>query len=313
MRRACRQYCSGPMELRKLLKGRAILNEPLAKHTTFGIGGAARFFIKPRDEEDLKVLLGVLKKGKIRFLIIGSGSNILVSDKGVKAAVISLSAPFFCAIKAGPASIEAGAGVRLAGLIRFALRKNLSGLEFLSGIPGTVGGALVMNAGISEGTKQHIQRCISDNLLCVKVLDASGRIRNILKKDIMFGYRSSDLGRYVILSARFRMRHAPRKAIAERVRGYLAYRKKMHGWAARSAGCVFKNPAGTSAGKLIDMCGLKGIIRGGAQISGKHANFILNTGKATAADVLYLMGVMRKRVKQKFGITLEPEIRIWRN
>jgi len=301
------------MELHKLLKGRTLFNEPLSKHTTFGIGGPARIFIKPRDEEDLKVLLSTLKKGKIPFLIIGSGSNILVSDTGVNTAVISLSAPFFCAMKAGSASIEAGAGTRLAGLIRFALRKNLSGLEFLSGIPGTVGGALAMNAGISQGIKRRMQRCISDNLLCVKVMDAAGRVRSIPQKDIAFGYRRSSLGRYVILSARFRMKHAHRAVIAERIRGYLAYRKDMHGWAARSAGCVFKNPAGASAGKLIDMCGLKGTTRGGAQISEKHANFILNAGKATAADVQHLMDVMKKRVKQKFGITLEPEIRIWRN
>ncbi|MDD5254741.1 MAG: UDP-N-acetylmuramate dehydrogenase, partial [Candidatus Omnitrophica bacterium] len=263
------------MELQKVLKGKVFFSEPLSRHTTFGIGGAPSLFILPRDEEDLKVLLTVLKRGKIPVLVIGCGSNILASDRGISAAVIALRAPFFRRLKAGNTFIEAGAGASLAQLIRLAQRQGLSGIEFLSGIPGTVGGALAMNAGVTEGTKPRVQRSIADAVVSVRVMDARGRVSILNKKDIRFGYRDSGLSKFVILGARLKFKRAPRKEISREVRRYLAYRRQAHGWAARSAGCVFRNPSGLSAGRLIDLCGLKVQRKGGACISSAHANLIL--------------------------------------
>jgi len=290
----------------KNLKGRIRFLEPLKDYTTFKIGGKAQFFIEPKDFKDLKLLLSLAKRYRIPIYVIGKGSNILVSDKGIKGAVLRLSAPCFKRISLRDNHLEVGSGVLLPKLMLFTKDYGLSGAEFLSGIPGTVGGALVMNAGIAQGN-----HCIADLVKTVTVIDFAGNIRTLHKKDIKFGYRQSGLAKYIILSVCLRLTKKNKEEIQERIKGYLEFRKRTQDLFWPSAGCVFKNPQGDSAGRLIDLCGLKNKRIGDACISLKHANFILNQGRGRARDVLKLMDLVRKKVKDKFNITLKPEIKIW--
>lgn len=299
----------------KHLKGKVKLREPLKNHTTFKIGGPAKFFIEPKDIDDLKVLLNLLKRYKLPFLLIGAGSNLLINDKGVDRAVLSLSSPYFKRIHLKNTSLKVAAGTMLNRVVLAAQRYGLSGLEFLVGIPGTIGGALAMNAGISEevhNVHQFTVHSIGDVVKKVTVMDYNGNIKTLNKKDIKFGYRTSNLSKYIILDAQLKLFKRDKKEIKNRIKRYINYRKSTQDSTWNSAGCIFKNPKGYSAGKLIDLCGLKGEKIGNACISGKHANFILNTGQAKARDVFKLIDLIRKEVKNKFNITLKPEIKIWR-
>jgi len=290
----------------KNLKGKVLFNEPLAPRTTYGIGGKAAFFIEPRDTQDLKTAVLALKKEGIRFFIIGAGSNLLIKDNALEAAVISLSSPHFKKVFFLDEMVEAGAGVMLVSLIKSCADKGLSGLEFLTGVPGTLGGALCMNAGqAKEGYS------ISDVVESVTVMDDKAAIKKMPRSKIKFSYRHSSLSRYIILGVGLRLQGQDKEKIKEEIRKYAVYRKGSQGAAARSAGCVFKNPEGDSAGRLIDACGLKGRRAGGAVISTEHANFILNKGRASARDVLTLMRLVKKEVKDKFGIILREEVKIW--
>lgn len=291
----------------KSLKGKIRSNEPLSQHTTFRIGGVARLFYQPRDFTDLRQLIICARRDKIQILVIGAGSNLLVNDRGVKGIVVGLDKPVFKDIKYCGGLLEVGAGMPLAGLIKFALDYNLSGCEFLVGIPGTVGGALVMNAGISEKGK-NISQLVKD----VTVMDYNGNIRVLKRKDIRFAYRASSLYKYIVLKARLKLFKSNQKKIRYNLRRYLNQRKTQSDYSYPNAGCIFKNPEGLSAGKLIDMCGLKGRHFGDAYVSHKHANFIVNKCKAKASDVLKLTAYIKRNVKNKFGITLEPEIKIWK-
>jgi len=301
---------------KSLIRGRVKQREPLKGYTTFRIGGPARYFIEPADIDDLKLLLGILKRGRINFLLLGAGSNLLVADRGVAKAVIHLGSPPFKAVRIRGNMLEAGAGALLGSVIAKAAQQGLSGLEFLTGIPGTVGGALAMNAGISEkpspGRKPQVKG-IFDTVKDVTVMDSLGRMRRLARSRIRFGYRSSSLAKYIILSASFRLSRNKRTEIKNRMRRYVRHRLATQGKAWRCAGCVFKNPAGQSAGRLIDLAGLKGFKVGGAEVSNRHANFIINKGGASAHDVLRLMRLIRKRVESRFGIELEPEVKIWQN
>lgn len=286
------------------LKGKIERNAPLKAYTTFKIGGPVKFFIEPKDTADLKLLLRLLKEHKITFLVIGRGSNILVSDKGLNAAVIRLSSSHFKKVRRKNGSFELGSGLALKKAVIVAEKNNLSGMEFLVGIPGTVGGALAMNAGVA---KENIGSLVE----YVEVIDDKGNIKRLHHKDLRFGNRTSNLAKYIILSACFRLRKQDKKKIKEKMRAYFNYRYKTQDLAWPSAGCVFKNPKKYSAGKLIDLCGLKGRMAGGARISFKHANFILNLGNAKAKDISRLMSLIRREVKNKFNINLKPEIKIW--
>lgn len=274
-------------------------------HTTFKIGGPAKFFIEPRDTDELRLILGTAKKYNLPLLVIGGGSNILISDKGVKAVVLQLNSPPFKKITFNNHYLKTGSAVRLSQILKKTQERGLGGFEFLAGIPGTVGGALVMNAGIPG-------RNIGNLVQEVSIMDYNGNIKNLKKKDIKFDYRTSSLSKYIILNACFKLRKKNRQEIRNKISEYLLYRKNIQDLSKPSAGCIFKNPKGTQAGRLIDLCGLKGRSIGGASISKKHANFILNQGNARASDVLELMSLIRKSVKRKFNITLEPEIKIWR-
>ena len=286
------------------LKGKVKRREPLKRHTSFKIGGPAEFFIEPRDVADLKLLLVLAKRYKIPLSVIGSGSNILASDRGHKGIVLRLDSPVFKILDFKRNYCAVGAGVLLSRLLCACQGRGLSGLEFLAGIPGTVGGALAMNAGVKG-------KNISNALFYVKVMDKKGCIKILSRKEAQFGYRSSGLARYIIISALLKLTRKQKKNINKKIKQYLAYRKLTQDYSYPSAGCVFKNPQGYAAGKLIDLCGLKGKRIGGARVSPKHANFILNTSRAKAAEVLRLMHSIRRKVKKEFAVSLKPEIRIW--
>ncbi len=289
----------------KELKGKVRLSEPLKNHTSFRIGGPVKFFVEPKDTGDLKLALNLAKRYKVPVLMIGAGSNLLVSDKGVNAMALHLNSSQFKKIFFKDNFAEAAGGAMLGRLVSESKKRGLSGAEFLVGIPGTIGGALAMNAGIPS-------RDIADIIDNVTVMDYNGNIKVLRKSDLKFGYRKSNLAKYIILESRLKLSRSGVSQVQDRIREYLLDRKARQDISKPSAGCVFKNPRGYSAGKLIDLCGLKGKTVGSARISDKHANFILNLGTAKAADILKLMCLIKKEVKSKFDIDLEPEIKIWR-
>lgn len=286
------------------LKAKVKTKEPLKDKTTFKIGGAAEYFAEPKDIGDLQLLLRWAKRYRLPFWVIGAGSNILIDDRGIDGLVIRLTSPFFKKVSFDNNQLKVGSGLGLSQLLARAKNEGLSGLEFLVGIPGTVGGALLMNAGAHN-------KSISGLVEKVTVMDYNGKMRTLNKKEIKFGYRSCCLSRYVILNAQLKLKKDDKEEIKRRMLKYLCYRKRAQDLSKPSAGCIFKNPKARPAGMLIDLCGLKGKIIGGASVSKKHANFILNLGRAKADDVLKLMALVKRKVKDKFGITLEPEIKIW--
>jgi len=292
------------MNWQKSLKNKVKINEPLASKTTFKIGGRAGVFAEPEDIEDLRSVIVSAKKYRISVVILGAGSNILVRDKGVSGVVLRLSSPKFKKIAFYDDCVLAGSGCTLARLIREASKRSLSGLECLAGIPGTVGGALIMNAGAWGG-------CIGDLVEEVMILDYNGKTKAIKKKDIKFNYRTSNLAKFIILGAKLKLLKVRKREIEGKIKNFLAKRRQTQDNASPNAGCIFKNPDGNSAGKLIDLCGLKGRHVGGAVISRKHANFILNKRNAKARDVLELMGLIKDKVRNKFKVNLKPEIKIW--
>jgi UDP-N-acetylmuramate dehydrogenase len=294
------------MQWHAYVKGTVKEQEPLKRHTTFRIGGPAKFFVEPKDEADLKMLLRLAKRGKITYLVLGAGSNILASDRGVNAAVIRLSSTYFKKISVSGLRMHIGAGCALSKAITLSQKRGLAGLECLAGIPGTVGGALVGNAGQGKAGEW-----IGDAVESVRVMDCRGCIRTLKKKQIRFGYRCSGLGKYIVLETCLRLHKDQPQKIRQRIRQAFAVRKRTQGISLPNAGCVFKNPASEPAGKLIEMCGLKGRRLGGACVSSRHANFIVNTGSARSRDVRRLMALVKKKVQEKFDVCLKPELKIW--
>lgn len=278
--------------------------EPLKDKTTFRIGGKARFFARPKDAAWLKLLLKISGVYRIPVFILGGGSNILAADKGVAGMVIKLDSANFKKISFSNTRVKAAAGVRLAKLISMCASRNLAGAEFLAGIPGSLGGALAMNAGAWG-------REIKDLVENATIMDYNGDIRNLSASQIRFAYRRSSLAQYIILAATLRLFKKKKSAILADIKKYLDKRLTLQDNSLPGAGCIFKNPAKYPAGRLIDLAGLKGRRVGRAIVSSKHANFILNSGNATSGDVLRLMDLIRDRVEKKFRIELEPEIKIW--
>lgn len=275
----------------------------LAPRTTLKLGPKAMAFVSPRSISGLKELLVFLKKNRIPFRVIGGGSNILACGRRLDCAVISLSA-FRKIIPRGASLVEAGSGASLGRIVRFCAKRGLSGAESFSGIPGTLGGALVGNAGAWG-------KNISDLVEKIRVMDYNCRVKILNEKEAGFGYRASGLSRYIVLGATLRLKKSRKRLIAQRMKKYSELRRQKQELSCPSAGSVFKNPGGGRAGRLIEACGLKGRRIGGAGISLKHANFIVNRGGAKASDVLKLMALIKRRVRQKFGVVLEPEIKIW--
>ena len=292
------------MNCLKNLKTEVKFNQPLKNYTSFKIGGPAEVFIRPAGREELSLIVKSTGKLKIPLFILGAGSNILVNDKGVKGVVLKLDSGCFREFSFSGNHIRAGSGLSLAEIIHLAESKGLSGTEFLAGIPGSLGGALSMNAGAWG-------KNIGDLVENVTAMDYNSKIKTLGRHKLKFGYRKSSLSNYIILEAVLKLTKKDTKVIKEDLKEYLSRRRNSQGVYMPCAGCVFKNPAGDAAGRLIDQCGLKGKRIGQAIVSSQHANFILNRGRAKACEVLKLMNLIKRRVSKKFNIDLEPEIKIW--
>ncbi len=290
-------------DLKKIYKDAVKLREPMKEHTTFRIGGEAEYMVTPADEAQLADTVSLCTKKKIPYYIIGNGSNLLVSDQGYHGVVIRLYQTMDDIICIDDC-ITAGAGALLAKAAAAAKKEGLSGLEFASGIPGTVGGALMMNAG-AYGAE------MADITVRVKVMTPQGEIKILSGKEMEFGYRKSIAGTYdyIILQGTFRLRPEDRTKIDETMRALTCARREKQPLEFASAGSTFKRPEGYFAGKLIDDAGLSGYQVGGAKISDKHCGFVINTGDATAAEVMQLITDVKQRVYETSGVMLEPEIR----
>ncbi|HOX07788.1 MAG TPA: UDP-N-acetylmuramate dehydrogenase [Planctomycetota bacterium] len=278
---------------------------PLGKATTFGIGGPAEMLARPRSAEELGRLLAAAGAEGLPVRLLGGGSNLLVADEGVKGLVVRLAGKAFASLEQAPAGLSAGAGVPLARLVREAASAGLSGVENLAGIPGSVGGALVMNAGGKYGY-------IGDVVEEVRALESSGRPLVLGRAECGFGYRSSKLRGLTVTGARLALTPDRPEAVAERTRKVRAEKRRAQPMNRPSAGCVFKNPRpDLPAGRLIDELGFKGRRVGGAAVSDLHANYIVNLGGARCAEVLELIAAIREAASRERGIGLELEVEIW--
>ena len=278
-------------------------NEPMSRHTTFRVGGPADVMFLPESEEQVVQALSLAREAKIPVIIIGNGSNLVVRDGGIRGLVIALGEGM-AAIARVEHTVSALAGASLARVSAYAQASGLSGLEFASGIPGTLGGGCAMNAGAYGGQ-------LSDVLIDARVL-LNGELRTLTAEAMQMGYRTSLPLREggVVLSARFALTPDDPEAIAARMRDLNARRRDKQPLDRPSAGSTFKRPEGYFAGALIEQAGLKGRRVGGAQVSEKHAGFIVNVGDATAGDILTLIGVVQDEVAARFGVRLETEVRI---
>ena len=280
-----------------------LMNESLKKHTTYGIGGPADLMIFPKSKQDLIKVIEIINENKIQLTILGSGSNVLVSDNGIRGAVISLKNSLK-KIEVDDNILYAECGTMLGKIVKHAVKNNLIGLENLNGVPGTLGGALIMNAGAWGGE-------ISENLIHVEVINSKSEIQKIQKKDLNFSYRQSSFNKDdILLSAKFNLKKADKNIIKENFIEAQSGRKKSQPLNKRSAGSLFKNPKNNSAGKLLDEAGLKGFSIGDAKISEKHANFFINDGDATSKDMLMLIKKAHKEVKDKFNVNLSLEVKL---
>ena len=279
-----------------------IEKEKLSKHTTFKIGGPANFFCEPESIAELKEALLFAKEKKLRTFVIGSGSNLLAPDKGYKGLVIK---PKLTELTIKGNDITAGAGVPIAHLLKTLAEAGLTGLEFMVGIPGTVGGAVVMNAGTAENW-------IGDRLVAVWAMDAKGKEVAFSREQCEFGYRKSffQTEKYFITVVQLKVNPGDREEINKKMKELMAVRVAKQPYDQPSAGSVFKNPPNDFAGRLIEAAGLKGKQIGQAQISKKHANFIINLGGASSKDVLALVHLAQREVKKRLKVKLELEVEV---
>jgi UDP-N-acetylenolpyruvoylglucosamine reductase len=278
-------------------------DEPLAKHTTLRVGGPADVYVEPASENDLAEAVKCCAGRSVPFFVIGRGSNLLVRDGGFRGAIVCLSHANFSRIEAAGERLRCGAGAKLKDVAVAARRYGLSGMEFLEGIPGSVGGALRMNAGAMGGAT-------FDVVETVRLMDFDGQVRDLTPPEMSVAYRGcSILKKYIALGAMFKGRPDSQESILQRMSAFSRKRWTSQP-AAPSAGCIFKNPAEIPAGKLIDELGLKGTRVGGAVVSTEHGNFIVNDGSATARDILELIEILKQRAKDQRGIELQTEVEI---
>jgi UDP-N-acetylmuramate dehydrogenase len=285
------------------IRGEVRFKEPLSFHTSLRIGGAADIFVVPQDVDDIRHALLFADREQLPVAVIGGGNNLLVKDRGVRGVMLRLEGCLGRAEFHGEEAL-AGAGVSLSALIREAAAVNLGGIECLVGIPGTIGGALAMNAGTPDGW-------IGDFVSAVYFLHPDGTLGEFKPAAGSFTYRAFHApAGAVLIGCRLRLARRPLVEIQKDIRVRLKHKKATQPLALASAGGVWQNPPGDGAARLIEKCGLKGKRINGAEISSKHANFIVNRGGATAADILALMDLARERVQHQFGVALAPEIRI---
>ena len=278
-------------------------NEPMSRHTTFRVGGPADVLFLPESETQLVQAISIADELRVPCVMIGNGSNLVVRDGGIRGLVIALGEGMAAIARTGNI-LTAWAGASLARVAAYAQASGLSGLEFASGIPGTLGGGCAMNAGAYGGQ-------LSDVLIDARVL-LNGEVRTLAADEMQMGYRTSLPLREggIVISARFALKPDAPEAIAARMRELNARRRDKQPLSFPSAGSTFKRPEGHFAGALIEQAGLKGRSVGGAQVSEKHAGFIVNTGRATASDILALIGIVQGEVQARFGVRLETEVRI---
>ncbi len=283
------------------IRGEVVLDAPLAELTSLRIGGPADAFVSPEDVHDVCRIVRQAQTARIPIMVLG-GTNLLVQDGGIRGIVLSLAN--LAAIEIEDVRLVfAEAGARMPVLLGFAVHHGLSGLEWAAGIPGTVGGAVVMNAGTKLGAMQ-------DCLDAIQMVDLEGRLVTYAAASVDFAYRSVSLPEGVVVGAWLRLTPASRETIDSRTKSYLQYRKQSQPLSQPNAGSVFKNPQGTTAGRLIEEAGLKGCRVGDAQVSTKHANFIVNLGQARSADVLQLIETIQREVSRQTGVMLELEWKV---
>lgn len=288
-------------QIKEFFRGHIALREPMSKYTSFRIGGPADFYLEPADKDDVIRIIAYLEEQGIPFMMIGKGSNLLVSDEGIRGAVINLETGLG-SLRAEGNTVYVDAGVTLVRFVDFCIQRGLKGVEMLAGIPGTIGGAIVMNAGAYGGE-------ISNYLVDVEIL-RKGTVRRWKREELGFSYRHSELQGGIVLTAAFGLPAGDKAEIMSIRRDLILKRNRAQPVNMPNSGSMFKNPPGAFAAKLIEDAGLKGTRRGGAQISEKHANFIVNHGTAKARDVLALITAARDTVREKFGISLELEVKL---
>jgi UDP-N-acetylmuramate dehydrogenase len=277
---------------------------PLARRTWYGLGGPADYFISPTTIEQLKEVVKRCNENDIRIYVMGFGSNLLIGDDGLRAAVIKLEAEQFAQIEYDDQDVTAGAGAELSRLVLTCVEKGLSGIESLTGIPGSVGGAVTMNAGGNFGD-------LGSSVESVTLMDGAGKVFEKSKPELEFDYRKTNITAKFVLSARLKLNSADPEQIMRTVKEIWIYKKNNQPLNTKNSGCIFKNPPGASAGALIDRAGLKGLQIGGAAISDKHANFIIAEEGCSSRDVTRLIEAIKQRVKEQFDVELELEIEIW--
>ena len=291
--------------LRNVITGKILYDEPMSRHTSLNVGGNADALVLIKSEDQLVVVVRRLREKKINFFPAGNLTNIIVRDGGYRGAILLMTGMKEIGYEYTQADgdlISAQAGAALAKVVSRSMSDELTGLEFCAGIPGSVGGAVWMNAG-AYGKE------MKDVIKTVSLLDAAGKKKIMNREEISFGYRKTEFPPdTIILSAQFKLKKDERFKIKERISEILQSRQSKHPLEFPSAGSVFKNLPGQAAGKLIEEMGMKGMAVGGAQISPKHANFIVNKGKATASDVLDLIALIQARAEKEKGISLEPEV-----
>lgn len=292
-------------KLTKLLSADEILyNEPMKNHTTFRVGGEVEYFLMPSSVEKIQAVINLLRECAIPFLTVGNGSNLLVGDGGLEGAVLHLGKKF-SEIHVNGTHISAQAGTLLSAIANRAVKESLTGLEFAAGIPGSLGGAITMNAGAYGGEMKQVTESVC-------VLTEDGQVRTIPKEEMEFAYRHSIVTdrKLLVLSAAFSLEKGDANAISETMQELSRRRREKQPLEYGSAGSTFKRPEGYFAGKLIMDAGLAGYQVGGARVSEKHCGFVINAGDATAQDVAAVMEHVKKVVMDKFSVVLEPEIKL---
>ncbi len=276
----------------------------LGENTWFGLGGRAEYFICPRTVDQLADVVKRCGENNVPIRILGFGSNLLIRDQGVKGAVVKLDSEEFSKIECNGLVLNAGAGADLGKLVLDCVRKGMGGMEVLAGIPGSIGGAVKMNAGGIFGD-------LGSSVESVTLMDNQGNVFEKSKPELSFDYRQTNITAKFILAAQIKLYEADPQQLLNMVKEIWIYKKNTQPLNTRSAGCVFKNPRGMSAGAMIDRTGLKGTRVGGAVVSEKHANFIVAEKDCKSGDVISLIETVRKKVKEKFDVELELEIEIW--
>lgn len=284
---------------------RVIINERMENHTSLHIGGEADYLVAPKSVEEIQAIISLCKKENMPYYVIGNGSNLLVSDKGYRGVIIKLSDEFSSVSIEDETVIRAQSGILLSKLAAIAAGHSLTGLEFASGIPGTLGGAVTMNAGAYDGEMKHC-------LLKALVLDENGALLELSNEELELGYRTSILQKnnYILLEAQMKLKFGEEAMIRQRMKELNRLRREKQPLDKYSAGSTFKRPEGHFAGKLISDCGLKGYQIGRAAVSDKHCGFVVNLDDATAKDFMSLIEAVIRIVYEQYGVMLEPEIKI---